>query len=144
MTERKKKTTKDGEPFGRPTKYEYKFVQMALDYIGDQGKSVIQFARLIRVGKTTIYEWAKIHEDFRDALSLASDWSQAHWEDKLENMMYSKEVNAPLVKLYFANRFKWTDRAADDSEESAAAPLSITFEVRAPVDTVKVTNAKPE
>jgi len=145
VTELAKKTTKTGEPFGRPTKYDPKFVQMALDYIGGEGKSVIQFARLIRVGKTTIYEWAKIHDDFRDALSLASDWSQAHWEDKLENMMYSKEVNAPLVKLYFANRFNWTDKQQNvDSEGNTAEPLTVNFEVRTAVDEVTVTNAKPK
>lgn len=142
VTERKKKTTKDGEPFGRPTKYDPKFVQMAIEYIGEQGKSVTQFARFIRVAKSSIYEWAKEHKDFSDALQLANDWSQAHWEDKLEGMMYSKEVNAPLVKLYFANRFKWTEKASEDTEDAAAQPLSITFEVRQPVDEVKVTNAK--
>lgn len=144
MTERKKKTTKTGEPFGRPTKYDPKYVQMAIEFIGDQGKSVTQFAHHIRVGKTTIYEWAKEYPDFQNALQIANDFSQAVWENKLEGMMYSKEVNAPLVKLYFANRFRWTDKAAEDSEESTAQPLNITFEVRQPVDEVKVTNAKSE
>ena len=145
MTERKKKTTKTGEPFGRPTKYDHKFVDMALEYIGKQGKSITQFARFIEVAKSSVYEWAKEHKDFSDALALAADWSQAHWEDKLEEMMYSKEVNAPLVKLYFANRFNWTDKQQNvDNEGNTAEPLTVNFEVRGAVDEVTVTNAKPK
>lgn len=143
MTKRIKKTTKTGEPFGRPTKYDPSYIEMVLDYIGDNGKSVTQFARKIRVAKSTVYEWAKEHQDFSDALHMATEWSQAHWEDKLEGMMYSKEVNAPLVKLYFANRFNWTEKNQQvDGEGNTAEPLTVNFEVRAPVDEVTITNAK--
>jgi len=42
--------------------------------------------------------------------------------------MYSKEVNAPLVKLYFANRFGWHDKSEVDnksSDGSMSAPTKI-------------------
>ena len=73
---------------------------------------------------------------------MAQEWSQAHWEDELVNMMYSKEVNAPLVKLYFANRFKWHDRAEVSLDDEKALPLDIRFEVAQPVGDVQVTNGK--
>ena len=33
-------------------------------------------------------------------------------------MMYSKDVNAPLVKLYFANRFGWSDKSESKNENA--------------------------
>ena len=33
-------------------------------------------------------------------------------------MMYSKDANAPLVKLYFANRFGWSDKSEVDNKSS--------------------------
>jgi len=129
---------------GRPTKYNPEYIDRVLTFVGEQGKSVTQFAFDLRVSKSTVYLWAQEHQEFSDALTLAQEWSQAAWETKLESMMMSRDVNAPLVKLYFANRFKWTDKApAEDDEESKAQPLAITFEVRHAVDSVEITNAKP-
>jgi transposase len=127
---------------GRPTKYEAKYINEAIKFIGNGGKSVTQFAKHIKVSKSTVYLWAQEHTKFSDALKLAQDWSQAVWEDKLEEMMYSKEVNAPLVKLYFANRFRWTDKAIDDADEKESPSLNINFSVSQPKDTIEVTNAK--
>lgn len=130
---------------GRPSKYDKKYIALAKQTIGNNGKSITQFARDIKVSKSTIYVWAEAHPEFSDALEMSKEWSQAHWEDKLEDMMYSKEVNAPLVKLYFANRFAWHDKpAADDEESSKPQELAISFEVRQPVAEVNTTNAKPE
>ena len=110
---------------GRPTKYDDKFCSLICKVVGEQGKSVTQFARDIKVSKSTIYKWAQEFSEFSDALDIAQDWSQAHWEDKLEEMMYSKDVNTPLVKLYFANRFKWHDRP--EGEKEAAQPITISI-----------------
>lgn len=126
--------------FGRPTKYLESFKQEAIDFIGS-GKSVTQFAKHIGVSKATIYSWANDKPDFLDALKLAQDWSQSVWEDKLEEMMYSREVNAPLVKLYFANRFNWTDKQQEVSASTDAQPLEVNFEVRPAVGDVEITNA---
>lgn len=137
--------TQPKETKGRPTKYDKKYIAMAKETIGNKGKSITQFARDIKVSKSTVYLWAEQHQDFSDALDMSREWSQAHWEDKLENMMYSKEVNAPLVKLYFANRFSWHDKpVTEDEEASKPQELAISFEVRQPEAEVKTTNAKPE
>lgn len=130
---------------GRPTKYKEEYCDIALDFVGEKGKSVTQLAKHLKVSKSTVYLWATEHPAFSDALSMSQEWSQAVWEDKLENMMYSKEVNAPLVKLYFANRFRWHDKGdSAQDEDTASKSLNISFEVREPVNSVVVTNAKPE
>ena len=111
-------------PAGRPTKYEKRFTEEAIAFIGS-GKSVTQFARHIQVSKSAVYKWADEHPEFMDALNLGRDWSQAVWEDKLETMMTDSSVNSPLVKLYFANRFKWHDKPEEHKEKT----VPITIEV---------------
>lgn len=110
---------------GRPTDYLTEHNETALAFLG-QGKSIIQLAAHIGVARSTIYEWAKANPEFSDTLKHGQDASQAVWEDKLEEMMYSKEVNAPLVKLYFANRFKWHDKPEQENpDDSNAAPIKV-------------------
>ena len=108
---------------GRPTKYTKEMPKRALEFIGS-GKSVTQFAKEVGVAKSSIYEWADVHPEFSDALKQAQEHSQAVWEDKLESMMYSKEVNAPLVKLYFANRFRWHDRPEEKEKTGGAEEVA--------------------
>lgn len=100
---------------GRPTKYDDSFKQVAEDYLS-QGKSITQLAKHLNVSKSTIYKWSDENKEFSDALNIGREFSQAHWEDKLEDMMFNKEVNSPLVKLYFANRFGWSDKSESKTD----------------------------
>lgn len=110
---------------GRPTKYKPEYNEKALQFLS-LGKSIIQLAAHIGVARSTIYLWAKENDTFSDTLKHGQDLSQSVWEDKLEEMMYSKEVNAPLVKLYFANRFKWHDKPEQENpEDSVATPIKV-------------------
>lgn len=102
---------------GRPTDYKDEYNDIAMDFLS-QGKSIIQLCGKLRVGRATIYRWAEQNKEFRDTLQLGKELSQAHWEDKLEGMMFNKEVNSPLVKLYFANRFGWSDKAETKNENA--------------------------
>ena len=115
-------------PAGRPTKYEPSYCQEAIDYLA-QGKSVTQLSARIGVNKTTIYEWANVHPEFSNALRTGQELSEAYWETELVEMMRDRDVNAPLVKLYFANRFKWTDKQEVDHTtkgDKITAPIGWT------------------
>src|SRR5699024_8245866 len=112
---------------GAPTKYTSSMPKKALDIIGSQGKSITQFDRDMRVTRETVYEWARVHKELSDASQRVKQWSQTHWEDKLESMMYDREVNAPLAKLYLVNRFGWTDKTQVDnfSSDGSMTPKGI-------------------
>jgi transposase len=98
---------------GRPTKYDPKYCQVAIDYLA-QGNSVTQLSAHIDVSKSTIYLWAEHYKEFSDALTRGQELSEAYWQNELVSMMRERDVNAPLVKLYFANRFNWTDKQSHD------------------------------
>lgn len=104
---------------GRPTKYISDYDDLVCRVIGDQGKSLTQFARDLRVTRQTVHNWAADNPSFLDALTRAQEWSQAYWEDQLTGFMVDRNVNAPLVKLYFANRFGWSDKEKQESSESS-------------------------
>ena len=104
---------------GRPTKYKEDHCKEVIEYLR-KGKSVTQFSAHIDVSKSTIYKWAEQHDMFSDALTRGQELSEAYWEGELANMMYSKDVNAPLVKLYFANRFGWSDKQEVKSDHTSS------------------------
>lgn len=118
---------------GRPTTYDDSYCDVAVDYLAE-GKSITQLARHLGVAKSSVYLWVKTHKEFSDALERGRELSQAYWEDELCNMMYSKDVNAPLVKLYFANRFGWHDKAEVDhkSTDGSASGKDINVTVTRP------------
>lgn len=94
---------------GRPTKYTKDMPGKVYDYMA-QGHSITEFAVFIGVNLDTVYEWAKVHAEFSEALKDAKVASQVYWEGRLKEMMTEQGVNSPLVKLYFANRFGWHDK----------------------------------
>ena len=113
---------------GRPTDYKPEYCQIVIEYMGEQGKSLVQLARKLEVCKATIYNWSKEHPEFLDALTRAQEWAEAHWEERFTEFMVDRNANAPLIKLYMANRFRWSERSAEPESDSGVSPLTITIE----------------
>lgn len=112
-------------PAGRPDKFKDEYIELAKDTIGRQGKSIVQFARDIGVGKSSVYRWAEKNEEFREALSLAKDWSEAFWMDKIEGWMDDRNSNGKVIGLYLANRFGWRSEGNDKNKEEKPMPSVI-------------------
>lgn len=110
----------------RPTKYTDEMPEQLYAAL-EIGKSVTQFAAEQGVSRSTVYEWAEHHPEFSDALTRGQEASQAYWETQLQSMMYNKEVNAPLVKLYFANRFGWSDKQEHEHSGQGGGAIEFTF-----------------
>ena len=111
---------------GRPTKYKPEHDQLLLDMMAN-GKSVVQFCAAIGIARKTFYEWVKNNSEFSNTFTQAKTMCEAHWETELQSMMYDNKVNAPLVKMYFANRFDWSDSKQVDhtSSDGSMTPTKI-------------------
>jgi len=94
---------------GRPTKYTDEMPKLAKDYLS-AGNSVTEFCAEYDIDKTTFYLWVKTHPDFSYAFIRGKNNSQAYWEKWLKNNLDNPKANGPLTKLYFANRFGWSDK----------------------------------
>ena len=116
--------TNSSNPVGRPTKYNEGMPQAVHDCLA-AGRSITQFAAEIGVARSRIYEWAGKYSEFQDALTRAQEASQAFWEARLVEMMTSRDANAALIKLYFANRFGWRDKSEHEVGVSYDRPDKI-------------------
>ena len=112
---------------GAPTKYSPELGEVVLNLM-DQGKSICQVARHLNVCRKTIYNWMDEHKDFLHTITRGKDYSEAYWETEFQKMMYSRESQPQLVRLYMGNRFGWreNDQAA---ESDSATPKSIQVEI---------------
>jgi len=110
---------------GRPTKYRPEMCEEAIELVGRQGKSLTQLAGHYEICRDTLWRWRDTHKEFSDALTRAEVMSQTYWENELIDMMRDPKVNAPLVKLYFANRFKWHDRPVEEPAKLEIPPIVI-------------------
>jgi len=95
---------------GRPTDYLPEYCDLLVQRAAE-GASLTEFCAEVGICRQTLHNWKDRHSEFLDAYTRAGIVGQAYWEKWLrtEGMMDSK-ANAPLVKLYFANRFGWSDK----------------------------------
>ena len=121
-------------PAGRPTKYDKAYCQGVKDFMADGG-CVTEYAAHIGVSKSTVYKWADEHPEFSDALTRAIEIGEAYWMRRLRSdLMVTKDCNAPLVKLYLANRFGMTDKSEQkvDHTSSDGSMKPTVIEIVAP------------
>ena len=111
---------------GRPTKYTPEIGERVFSLM-DSGLSVVQVARELNIGRSTLYLWASEYSDFMDTFTRAREAAESHWEYKFTDMMKDRNINAPLVKLYFMSRFKWSEN--DQAAEEQATPTSVQVEI---------------
>ena len=113
---------------GRPTKYSPEIGEVVFSLM-DDGLSVVQVARKLNVSRSTIYKWAEDNSEFSDTLTRAREASEAFWEYKFTAMMQSRasDSSQSLIKLYFANRFSWSEN--DAAAEEQATPTSVQVEI---------------
>ena len=106
-------------PGGRPTKYDPKFCQEAIDYMAE-GFSTKAFAGHIGVSLSTVYLWKEEHPEFSEALKAAQAAGAQWWEDKLRQIASGGEGNATAAIFGVKNRSQeeWKDRRDLDHTSS--------------------------
>src|SRR6478609_9191633 len=98
-------TPKERAKMGRPTKYDHSFCEEIIEY-GRMGFSKAEMANAFDVIRETLDEWAKVHPDFSDALTRATEYSFAWWEDKARGGLHmGSGFNAALWAKSMAGRF---------------------------------------
>jgi transposase-like protein len=77
---------------GRPTNYDKKYHPQIVKWMTRSGLTVEQIAGELGLGAATLYRWAKIHEEFREALKEPRDFVDSLVEDSLLKRALGYEV----------------------------------------------------
>ncbi len=97
-------------PAGRPSDYDAKYCGEVLDYMA-KGFSLTAFAGSIRVSRDTIYEWAKVHPEFSDAVKAAMSSRVSSLEaGLLDEALAGPQITARIFALKNASPQDWRDR----------------------------------
>lgn len=117
---------------GRPSEYKQEYCEAVIE-AGKQGKSVAWMASEFDVNKDTIYEWAKVHPEFSDALTRAKAHAQRWWEDQGQTGMVAPGFNGSVWSRSMAARFPEDWREQKGVELSGAVQVGrVTREIVRP------------
>ncbi len=89
---------------GRPTKYDPAYCEMVICW-GRLGKSKTWMAAELMVVRETLDDWAKANPEFSDALALAKQLEQQHWEDQGHNGLTTMGFQGSVWNRSMAARF---------------------------------------
>lgn len=132
---------------GRPTKYSPEIIDKVYEYFGVEAytkkvkqvptssgrvaeieyeracdiPSIAGFAAENWVGKSTIYDWAKKHPEFSDAL----DWARVQQEKLLLILGMHGDWSHGLVKMMLINRHEYRDKV--EQSISSTQPIVINY-----------------
>ncbi len=101
----------------RPTTYKKKYANELIDLMAE-GRSLAAFAAKLRVTRQTLYNWARQHEDFAEAMAIGKDLAQAKWEEIAMNTAIDGKGNAAVINFQMKNRFR------NDYVDSSAMTLA--------------------
>ena len=111
----------------RPTEYKQEFCDQVIEY-GKQGKSITWMAAELDVHKDTLYEWAKVHPEFSDAITRARQHAQRWWEDAGQvGMLTVGGFNASVWSRSMAARFPedWRESKGVEVSGPNKGPLQV-------------------
>ena len=119
--------TKSKNPVGRPTKYTPDVCDKVIA-MGRQGYCKAEMASELGVSRECIYEWARVHEEFCDALELAMTFSEGWW-DHLANKAillppskFNTALWARMMSARFPHKYRETTRLAHSGQKGAPIP----------------------
>jgi hypothetical protein len=80
---------------GRPTKYDPAYCDAIVAFCAD-GSSLSSFAASLRVGRSTLTEWSRVHPEFLSAVKAAKAQVAAWYDKTARNVAENGGGNATL------------------------------------------------
>lgn len=114
---------------GRPTKYDPAFCEIAKTFLegreNGKGKSKIQLCRHLRIAKSTMQLWEKIHPAFSVAIEEGLTYAEARWHDLAEENIDNKDFSCRMYELQMMNRYGWSRKVEQNIDASLKQEESI-------------------
>lgn len=102
---------------GMPSKYKPEFCDLLIKHMAD-GLSFESFAAVVKVNRTTLWDWVKAHEDFREAKAEGLDENLLFYEKIGRAGMMGKLPGFNITAWIFnmKNRHGWRDKQKDEAD----------------------------
>lgn len=115
----------------RPTSYLPEYCEQVIEW-GAQGKSITWMAAELDVSRECIYEWARMHEEFSDALMRARVKAQRWWEDAGQSGLVMPGFNGSVYAKSMAARFpeEWRDNSKVELTGANGGPVQNEMVIR--------------
>jgi DNA-binding transcriptional regulator YiaG len=113
---------------GQPTKYRPEFCQMLKEHMS-KGLSFETFGAIVNVGRATLYNWEKEHEEFLDAHAIG----EVHCQLLHEQIGVSGQsghlpgFQQSAWRFNMQNRFGWRDRSDLTSDGKGLPPTTVNL-----------------
>lgn len=105
-------------PIGRPTTYKPEYCEQLMEHMR-HGKSFESFSVKVGTHRQRLYEWAKKHPDFEDAMKRGAELAHDFFEEI--GLTHVHEGPGTWSQTYFIfmmkSRFKYRDDWAEKEEE---------------------------
>ena len=122
---------------GRPTKYKEEYCEMLIEHMAE-GYSFESFGGIIEVDESTLYEWAKNHQEFSHSKNIGTQKSMVWWE-KVGRRGMMNDIpffNDRIWRLNMINRFrsKWSDGTKNENNDKVKTEIIVRYEGDTPND----------
>lgn len=113
---------------GAPTKYKKAYCE-EIKTLMKQGYSVTQVASHLEIHRDTIYEWAKIHPEFSDALKIGKMHLE-HWYISLfKEIALGKRKGNPVAAIWLSkNVLGWSDKVTLSEDQDISFNIEASDE----------------
>lgn len=111
---------------GRPSTYDPAYCERVVEFLKD-GFSLAAFAGEIGVARSTVYEWAKEHPEFSDAVKTAQAGAVLAWEKRLKAASTGGNGNPTAIIFGLKNRAadEWRDVKATEISGPDGGPMQV-------------------
>ncbi len=126
-------------PAGRPTKYDPKFCDIAIEG-GKSGYSLTAIASDIGVVVSTVHLWMNEHEEFSDAVKLGRQHAVKFWEDI--NIQNARAGTGNATAAIFGLKNRAADEWRDISRVEATGKDGDPIKTETKLDVSNLTDAQ--
>lgn len=111
-------------PAGRPTDYDEAYADQVLRHLSE-GYTLASFGGIVGCSRDTLYEWAKVHPQFSDAIKRGRAAGQHKWETRLSKQAEEGSGNTAAIIFAMKNLYKddWADRIVNEHTGANGGPI---------------------
>lgn len=111
---------------GRPTDYKEAYVDEVMSHLAE-GFTLASFGGIIGASRDSLYEWAKVHPEFSDAIKKGRAKGQHLWEQRLTTQATNGSGNTAAIIFAMKNLYQddWAEKIINEHTGKDGGPIEV-------------------